>query len=473
MRLLATTLAAAVITVASPLPGQEASPVSASVPAGVDAYVRGVMEKRHVPGASVAVVRDGKVVLSKGYGLANVELGVPATPDTVYQLASVTKTFTATAVMTLVKEGKLSLDDRITVRLPGLPKAWEGVTVRHLLSHTSGIKSYTSVKDFGKTARKDYAPREIIALVAGEPLEFPPGEKWAYCNTGYFLLGMLVEKVTGKPYGEFLADRVFRPLGMTHTRANDLRAVIPGRAQGYEWDGKGLRNGEYVSPTQPFAAGMLVSSVSDLVKWDAALTGNALLDKSSQKLMWTPTRLGGGGEAGYGLGWATGRVNGHRLVSHGGGIPGFSTEFAHYPDDRLTVIVLTNAEGGHAGAIARGLAGRVVPALAETVEEPIADPDRPTSDRLRGVLEGAVRGEVDGTMFTEAANRTLVPRIREDSGRLAALGALRSFRLLERKEAAGGLRLRYRAAFEKATLRASFALDGAGKIQGVAIQPED
>ena len=196
---------------------------------GVDAIVQQLMQRRHIPGVSVAIVKDGKVVLAKGYGLANVELGVPATADTVYQLASVTKTFTATAIMMLVAEGKLALDDRITDRLPDLPAAWQDVTVRHLLSHTSGIKSYTSVRDFYKSTRKDYARREILDLVAKEPLEFAPGEKWNYCNTGYFLLGMLIEKVTGKQYGEFMDERIFKPLGMTRTRVNDLRAIIPDR----------------------------------------------------------------------------------------------------------------------------------------------------------------------------------------------------------------------------------------------------
>ena len=211
------------------------------------------------------------------------------------------------------------------------------MTIRHLLNHTSGIKSYTSVRDFFKTARKDYARREILDLVAKEPLEFAPGEKWSYCNTGYFLLGMVIEKVTGKEYGDFLDERIFKPLGMTQTRANDLRAIIPDRAQGYEWDGKELRNGEYVSPTQPFAAGMLVSSVNDLIKWDAALADGRLLKPSTLEQMWTPTRLNKGKEAEYGFGWQITKVNGHRLVSHGGGIPGFSTELSRFVDDRLTV----------------------------------------------------------------------------------------------------------------------------------------
>jgi CubicO group peptidase (beta-lactamase class C family) len=439
----------------------------------VDAYLRRLMEKRHIPGVSVAVVRGGEVVLLKGYGLANVELDVPATEDTIYQLASVTKTFTSAAIMLLAEEGKLSLDDRITERLSDLPEAWKDVTARHLLNHTSGIKSYTSVEDFQKSARKDFAPREILDLVANEPLEFAPGEKWRYCNTGYFLLGMLIEEASGKPYGEFMAERVFKPLGMTHTRVNDLRAVIPGRAQGYQWDGKELRNGEYVSPTQPFAAGMLVSSVADLVKWDAALANHTLLDEPVLDQMWTPTRLNNGEEAGYGFGWETSKVNGHRRVSHGGGIPGFSTELARFPDDKLTVIVLTNAEGGHAGTIARTIAGLFATELAAKVQEPIADEDAPTTERLRGMLEGALRGEVDPELFTEQAKVMLVPRIQADRERLASFGALKTFQLLERKEEDGVMRLRYRAVLENETLQMFFALDKDGKIQGAGLRPED
>ncbi len=437
----------------------------------VDAFVQDLMKKRHIPGVSVAVVKDGKILLAKGYGLANVELDVPATETTVYQLASVTKTFTATAIMMLVKEGKISLEDKITERLPDLPAAWVKVTVRNLLSHTSGIKSYTSVKDFGKTMRKDYTQREIIDLVAKEPLEFPPGEKWNYSNTGYFLLGMLIEKVSDKTYGEFMAERIFKPLGMTHTRVNELRAIIPNRAQGYEWNGKELKNGEYVSPTQPFAAGMLVSSVSDLVKWDESLSKNTLLDEADLKQMWTPTRLSKG-EAGYGFGWSTAKANGHRLVSHGGGIPGFSTELSRFLDDKLTVIVLTNADGGHAGAVARGIAGRYIAALAEKAEEPITDTDATTTESLRGMLSGALKGELDASLFTEDAKKMLVPRINEDKERLASFGALKSFQLLERKETDGGLRLRYRATCEQQKLRVSFALDKAGKIQGVGLQTD-
>jgi CubicO group peptidase (beta-lactamase class C family) len=374
--------------------------------------------------------------------------------------------------MLLVKDGKVSLDDSITAKLPDLPAAWDKVNIRHLLDHTSGIKSYTSVKDFHKTARKDYARREIIDLVAKEPLEFAPGEKWNYSNTGYFLLGMLIEKVGGKPYGEFMAERVFKPLGMTQTRVNDLRAIIPNRAQGYEWAGDALKNGEYVSPTQPFAAGMLVSTVADLVKWDAALANHTLLDATTLEQMWTPAKLAKG-EAGYGFGWGIGKANGHRVVSHGGGIPGFSTELMRFPDDKLTVIVLTNMDGGHAGSLARGIAGRIIPALAEKAAEPIADKDAKTTERLRDVLAKALKGEVDLDQFTEESGKALAPRIKESKDQVAALGALKTFELVDRKERADTLQLRYRASLDKEAVKVLFVLDKSGKILGLAIMPED
>jgi hypothetical protein len=218
---------------------------------------------------------------------------------------------------------------------------------------------------------------------------------------------------------------------------------------------------------------MLVSSVADLVKWDAALANHALLGALALDQMWTPTRLNGGAEEGYGFGWETSKVNGHRRVSHGGGIPGFSTELVRFPDDKLTVIVLTNAEGGHAGAIARKIAAQFLPELAEKIDEPIADGDEQTTERLRGMLEGALKGEVDRELFTDEATEKLVPRIKDDRERLASFGALKTFQLLERKEGEGVLRLRYRAVLENETLQMFFTLDKDGRIQGAGLRIED
>ena len=439
----------------------------------VDEFLRAQMAARHVPGLSVAVVRDGKVVLARGCGLANVELSVPATRDTVYQLASVTKQFTATAIMMLVEEGKIGLDEKISHYLDGLPSAWGDIRVRHLLSHTSGIKSYTSVPDFFKTARKDYAKEEILKLVADAPLDFSPGEKWSYSNTGYFLLGMLIEKVTGKAYGAFLNERIFQPLGMTRTRVNDLTEIIRNRASGYTWQQECLRNGEYVSPTQPFAAGALVSTVSDMAKWDAALYTGRLLKRSSFVQMWTPVKLNDGKATTYGFGWQIEEYRTRKRISHGGGIPGFSTEISRFVDDHLTVIVLANSDSADAGSLATGVAAFYIPALVAHAPKPIADDDPKMTRRLRDLMTAIAAGDADPRLFTEQAKADLFPgHIQEGKALLGSHGTLQSFDLMEEKSEGKHRTRSYRAAWKDLNLRCSFTLTEEGKIDGMGIRPE-
>lgn len=439
----------------------------------VDAYLRAELEKRKVPGVSMAVVRDGKAVLARGYGLANVEHGVPAKPETVFQLASVTKQFTAAAALLLADDGKLSLDDPISKHLPDLPAAWSGVTVRHLLNHTSGIKSYTSLPGFFKNARRDYSREELIGLVRDLPLEFQPGEKWAYNNTGYFLLGMLIERVSGKSYGEFLEERIFRPLGMTSTRVNEQLAVIPHRADGYSLEAGKLRRAEFVSPTQPYSAGALVSTVEDLAKWDAALYIDRPLKASLREEMWTATKLTGGGTAGYGYGWAVGEANGHKMIEHGGGIPGFSTQITRFPSQRLTVIVLTNLEGGHAGALARGVAALYHPELTVKPAAAIEDRDPKTTERIRKLLLSMAEGKADPEEFTPELRAVLFPgRAKEAQELFTRLGSLNKLELLESREENGLLHRRYRATFGETRLLTAFAINRDGKIAGAGVMPE-
>src|SRR5439155_8795 len=216
--------------------------------------------------------------------------------------------FTAEAVMLLAHEGKLRLEDHIAQYYANAPAAWSNVTIRHLLTHTSGIKSYTSLPNFFGTIRKDYKPDELVGLVTDLPLDFEPGEKWDYCNTGYYLLGLVIEKVSGKSYGDFLASRLFGPLGMATARLNHQFEIITNRATGYEIRSNALFRSEFVSPTQPFAAGALVGTVLDLAKWDAALYTDKLLPTSDRQEMWTPVKLNNGKTAPYGYGWQVGEI---------------------------------------------------------------------------------------------------------------------------------------------------------------------
>ncbi len=334
----------------------------------VDRFIAGQMEGQHIPGLSLAVAHGGAVIHARGYGSASLELDVPVTSETVFQIGSITKQFTATAVMMLVEEGKVGLEESVTHALEGLPDAWAGVTVRHLLDHTSGIKSFTGIPDV--MARLTFLPAsrdEVLALIAEEPLEFAPGERYAYNNTGYYLLGHVIEWASGRPYADFLRERIFAPLKMEATRLNDMDDIIPHRACGYVWGEDRLWNARHISMTWPFSAGALVSTTLDLARWDAALGSESLLPDAAWEMMWTPATLTDGTKTGYGFGWAMGDYQGHPFVGHSGGIPGFMTHAERFPQDDLAVIVLTNVAPSDPAQIARGVAGHYVPGLQPTV----------------------------------------------------------------------------------------------------------
>lgn len=329
----------------------------------VDEYIQAEMKKQHVPGLSLAVVKNGRLEKSAGYGLANVELNVPVRPETVFQIQSITKTFTATATMMLVEAGKIDLSDKISKHLPNLPSSWSNVTIRHLLSHTSGIKDF--INEPTVDLRKDLEPADVIESLRERPLNFQPGEKYAYSNTGYHLLAMIIRQVTGIYWGDFLRERILRPLEMKDTRVISLSELIPNRAAGYRWDNGRLQNGLFVAPTiLAYAGGGLRSTALDLAKWDAALYTEKLLKRSTLDQMWTPARLNDGSTSNYGLGWGITNYSGHRLVSHTGShMTGFKTALARFIDDQLTVIVFTNQREADQMAIAKGVAAFYIPTL--------------------------------------------------------------------------------------------------------------
>jgi CubicO group peptidase (beta-lactamase class C family) len=338
----------------------------------VDLYIKTSMARQHIPGLSLAVIRDGKIIKAKGYGHASVELNVPARPETVYELASATKPFVAVAVLSLVQDGKIGLEDKVSNFVEGAPDTWKDITIRHLLTHTSGIKDYLA--DLRRDFPHDAAPEAIVRAAIEAPLHFTPGAKWSYSNTGYVLLGMIVRKVSGESYDAFLAGRVFRPLGMEDTRHDSPDEVVPNRAIGYLWYGAGgLRNGEFLKyqMTNHGDRGIL-STALDLAKWDAALSSGRLLTPSSKEAMWSRVKLGDGSTFGYGLGWFLEDVNGHRHVYHAGGAPGTAAIFSRYPDDRLTVIILANGGAAYVQALDLGVAQRYVPGLVSRAVVEIA-----------------------------------------------------------------------------------------------------
>ncbi|MCS6775606.1 MAG: serine hydrolase domain-containing protein [Chloroherpetonaceae bacterium] len=437
----------------------------------VDAYVRAEMQKRQIPGVSLAVVRAGRPVLIRGYGRANLELDVPATPDTVYQLASITKTFTATAILLLAQEGKLSLEDSVRKFLPDAPAAWEGITVRHLLNHTSGIKSYTELLSFLSGMGRAYTQSEMLKTIYEQPLEFAPGERWKYNNSGYYLLGVIVEKVSGKDYEAFLRERIFQPAGMTATRLNVKSAIIRGRAAGYTRVASEVRHAEMVHPSQPFAAGALLSTARDMARWDAVLYTDRILKLPVLEQMWTPTKLKDGTTHGYGYGWGVRQINGHREIGHGGGIPGFSTYMARFVDDKLSVIVLVNMDGGHAEALARGIAGYYLPDLAP---KPVTDgPDSGVASRVRQAIHNFVEGRSNVDLLAPQVRAALTPERTQQAGNfLKSLGALQSMELLEQQVEGDLRRYRYRVRFASGSVICQVALDREDRFVVLLFAPE-
>jgi CubicO group peptidase (beta-lactamase class C family) len=321
--------------------------------AKVDAAVEAQRKAQKIPGVSLAVCRDGKIVKAGGYGLANVELDVPVTPETIFQTGSVGKQFTSMAVMMLVEEGRIGLDDHLTKYIPESPAAWKDVTIRQLLTHTSGIADYGGEEEtMGKGVinfRKDYTEEELVPAFAKMPMDFRPGERWSYSNTGYVLLGIVIHRVTGKFYGDFLQARIFQSLGMKSTRIISEADIVPHRSSGYRLVKGELKNQEWVSPTlNTTADGALYTNVLDLAKWDAALYTTRLVKQSSLDAIWTPVKLNDGKTYPYGFGWDLAPKNGHHAVSHDGAWQGFTMSISRYVEDRLTVIVMTNLDENNA-----------------------------------------------------------------------------------------------------------------------------
>lgn len=384
-------------------PGASAQPAAT---AEMDAMVAAAFAPDQ-PGGAVIVVKDGTPVYRRAIGMASMELGVPLTADSVFRLGSITKQFTAAAVMLLVEDGTVSLTDPIEKYLPGYPTQGHVITVEHLLTHTSGIQSYTAIPGwFPGKIRADLPLLELIDGFKKEPMQFAPGERYAYNNSAYVILGAVIEKASGVSYEQFLATRIFTPLGMTHTFFGSNRPLIRGRVQGYSEDKGAVVNAQFLSMTQPHAAGSIVSTVDDLAKWDAALTAGTLLKPASLTRMSTPYRLKDGTSTGYGYGLQTKALRGHPTLEHSGGIFGFSTFAVRVPDARVYVAVLANSDAPKTSPayLARRLAAV---ALGSPFPERTAITlDAATLAKYAGVYEGSdgVRRTVSldgGTLFTQ------------------------------------------------------------------------
>ncbi len=312
---------------------------------------------------SILVARNGQPVVNRGYGMANVELNVPNKPETVFRLGSITKQFTGMAITMLQERDKLSVNDPICKYFSDCPATWQPITIKHLLTHTSGIISYTSFPDFAKTAGLPTSSSLMYASLKDKPLESVPGEKYSYNNSGYFLLGTIIEKVSGKTYADFLQLNIFTPLNMKNTGYDNPLLIINNRAAGYTRQGGQILNAAYMDMTIPFAAGAMYSTTGDLLLWDQALYTEKLVSRKSLDEIFTPSKNG------YGYGWGIGNRFEKQQISHGGSIFGFSTQISRFPTERLTFIVLSNVQGSPAGRIANDLSAIVFGAKYEIPQE--------------------------------------------------------------------------------------------------------
>ncbi len=325
-----------------------ATPALAQDLARMDAVVGDDAQKGEFMGA-VLVARDGEVLLDKGYGSANLEWNIPNDGATKFRLGSVTKQFTGVAILLLQERGKLTLDAPVKTYLPDAPAAWDKVTVRHLLTHSSGIPNLTGFPDYGATKTLPATHTSLIARFRDKPLDLAPGEKFSYSNSGYVLLSAIVEKLSGQSYAAFVAENLFKPLGMADTGYDSHAMILPRRASGYTPAKDGPVNADYISMTIPQGAGALYSTTRDLLKWQRGLYGGKLLKPASLAAFRTPYKNG------YALGIGVQSADGVTTIEHGGGIEGFNTSLAYDPDRKITVVVLGNLNGPSPGKLSKSL----------------------------------------------------------------------------------------------------------------------
>lgn len=324
----------------------------------VDDYINTEMKNMRIPGLSLGVVKNGRLIKSAGYGLSNVETATPATPATAYKVASLSKPIIATAVMLLVQQGKLRLDDKVARYLSGSPSSWQSITLRHLLTHTSGVPR--DPVDYHPY--QEQQPMAVIEPAFSMPLLFQPGEKWLYSNIGYFVLAEIISKVTGIPWSDFIAKQLFEPAGMASTRLTSVSAIIPNRARGYEADQTGLLNAEDWIAVRP--SGAYVSTVLDLAKLDAFIDSRGLLEVATRAAMKTPVRLLDDKTAAYGLGWNVDSYLGQERIFHDGQYPGFRSDWERFENQRLSIILLANLGSARVERLALKIAGFYSPELA-------------------------------------------------------------------------------------------------------------
>lgn len=426
-----------------------------------DDFMRAQIEWKHIPGAAVVVVRNGKIIKAKGYGFASLEFDVPAEANTVFEIGSVTKQFTAACIMMLVQDGKINLDAPVSTYLDGTPEDWAPITVRMLLTHTSGIPSYTRIGGFELWRR--YTAKDAVEELAKHPMDFAPGEKYLYNNSAFNLLGYIIEKASGMTYWQFLRTRIFIPLGMSDSNNRDPQFLLKRRANGYEYE-DGAYHGRDGNLTDLFSAGAIVSTVNDMAKWEIALEGDKFLNEKSKAEMWRKQKLNSGEELNYGFGWILGDFRGEKTISHSGQTAGFAANFSRFVDKGITVIVLSNSGTQGAGTeLARGVAKVYIPNISIRAMKPIEDKNVAETAQFRNDFERMLNGDDFSKRATEPLFRKLhSAETKAEFTNLKKNGNVQSF---ERAESDGKGNTIFRVLTKKNAYLVRFAQTADGKLK--------
>ena len=434
----------------------------------VDDYLKAQMKKNHIPGLAVTIIRNGKITKLKGYGLANLEWNQPVTPNTAFQLASSTKPFTGTALMLLVDEGKLSLGDKVAKYVPDAPVEWQDITIRHLATHSSGIRDDVELA-------KDATIEEYVKTAAKLPLSYRPGERSSYGISGYIVLRYIIEKVSGQAFPDFIKTRLVDRLGLTSTQfdfsadADGIRTsdVIKERASVYNWDNGKYKNYSFLFTERGYTAGGLLSSVADLAKLAVALDTGSLLSNKSLEQMWSEDVLADGRRNTFGVGWVVKNYNGRKTVGHSGG-PALS-DILRFPVEKLTIVVLTNGQKLYP-YLAQGVADLFIPPPPLREVKGVEDNDPAITQMLKTMLLDATQEKVNDSLFTVESQRQFLPAFKTFAlPFFKSLDPLQSWVLIEHKKTEKSILRRYRAVYGKKVIIWNFELSTDGKI--ISMEP--
>ena len=464
---------ACILGLAAALLGASGTPkFERAMGARIDSIVRAALARQHVAAASVAVAERGRVVYAKGYGLRDLDDGLPADAKTIYHIGSISKQFTAAAIVRLAEQGRLNVDDRLSKYLPDAPHASE-VTLRNLLTHTSGIIGYTELPEFADLLRNPATPARVVALVAGKPLVFAPGTSWQYSNTNFILLGLVVEKVSGEPYERFIEANFLRPLGLRSATFWDRESIVTDNAQGYTSYALGpIYHADFWDNDWAWAAGGLAMNAIDLARWDVALDSGAVVSPGSFAEMTTPQKLASGTPTSYGFGLAIGTFAGHRVVAHSGAISGFITDSWTVPADGLAIVLLGNGDNFSPVPVIHDIAATlygipVPPRPVSVVAQAPAD-----AQRAKELMMRALGGDLDDALVDTTMQQALTAKVRQDLTTLGKrLGSPLAADLVFVDDRPPVTTYRYRVRFADETLEYDLALTSSGKIDGLNFAP--